>query len=235
MEAGYARVSTSKQDKENQVKIIKERYPDVEIYADVLSGDDPSREQYLQMKRAIADGEVDKLVATKLDRLGRSTAEVAELVDMCSDEGVGIHLITQGIDADPDNEMGQIYLKILGVFAEMELNLIRERQREGIERAKENGVQFGKAPYGMVKNDMGIPAPATDGSYEAVQELIREVRRGRPQKPTAEFSGIPVGSIQSILSRSDDYGVSFDKSEWRIERARVMNGEKELEPLGSDD
>lgn len=230
----YARVSTSDQSKDGQIDAIKDEYPDLppqNIYADVAHGDDPTREGYQEMRERVEGGDVSKVVAAKLDRLGRTTAEVADFVDTCSDQDVAIHLVQQGVNADPDDTMGQALLKMLGIVAEMELQLNRERRKEGIERAIDRGVQFGKAPHGTTKDEMGCLQPAE--GFERVQYFIKEVRKGRSKRATARFFEVPEGSIAGILDRAEDvYEVPFDNDQWKIERAKVEAGEKELEPLG---
>lgn len=230
----YARVSTSDQSRDGQLDSIRDEYPRLpaeNVHADIASGDDPARDGYRELRDAIDDGQADRIVAAKLDRLGRTTAEVADLIDTCADQGVGIHLVQQGFNVDPSDDMGQMMLKFMAMVAEMELNLNRERRQEGIERAIDRGVQFGPAPHGMTKNEMGVPVPGE--GYERVQAFIREVRKGRAKRPTARFFGVPEGSIATILERSDSlYGVAFDNDDWKIERARVEAGQKELAELG---
>jgi DNA invertase Pin-like site-specific DNA recombinase len=230
----YARVSTSDQSAEGQLQSIREKYPNLpaeNIYADVGSGDDPTRDEYVELRDRLENGDVEKIVAAKLDRLGRSTAEVADFVDTCSEKGVGLDFVQQGFNADADDEMGQMMLKFMSMVAEMELKLNRERRQEGIERAIDRGVQFGQAPHGMTKNEMGVPVPGE--GYERVQAFIREVKKGRAKRPTARFFDVPEGSIATILDRADElYGVEFDNDAWKIERARVEASEKELDELG---
>jgi len=58
------------------------------------------------------------------------------------------------------------------------------------------------------------------------------VKKGREKTATAEFFNIPQSSIQSILDRSEDnYDIVFNNDKWRVERAKVQSGDKELEPL----
>lgn len=230
----YARVSTSDQSRDGQLESIREKYPELpaeNIYADVGSGDDPTRDEYVELRRRVDEGDVSKVVAAKLDRLGRSTAEVADFVDTCSEQGVGLHLVQQGFNVDPDDDMGQMMLKFMSMVAEMELKLNRERRQEGIERAIDRGVQFGKAPHGMTKNEMGVLVPGE--GFERVQAFVREVRKGRAKRPTARFFEVPEGSIATILERAGElYGIEFDNDEWKIERAKAEAGKKQLSELG---
>ena len=83
----------------------------------------------------------DELVVTRLDRLGRDTRDVLNLIYECEQRGASVtvldpHVSTRG-------EMGHIVLTVLGMVAQMERRFIKERQREGIERAKAEGRYLG--------------------------------------------------------------------------------------------
>lgn len=83
----------------------------------------------------------DELVTTRLDRLGRSTRDVLNLIHECEQKGAVItvldpHVSTRG-------EMGHLVLTVLGMVAQMERRFIKGRQREGIEKAKAKGVYQG--------------------------------------------------------------------------------------------
>src|SRR3954462_11573131 len=83
----------------------------------------------------------DELVVTRLDRLGRDTRDVLNLIHEAEQEGAFVtvldpHVSTRG-------EMGHVVLTVLGMVAQMERQFIRERQREGIERAKAQGAYQG--------------------------------------------------------------------------------------------
>lgn len=79
----------------------------------------------------------DELVVTRLDRLGRDTRDVLNLIHEAERRGASVtvldpHVSTRG-------EMGHIVLTVLGMFAQMERRFIKERQREGLARAKSAG------------------------------------------------------------------------------------------------
>lgn len=68
------------------------------------------------------------------------------------------------------------------------------------------------------------------------QSFIHEVRKGREKQATAAFFEIPDSAIQSILARAEaNYDVPFDNEQWRLDRAKVTAGEKELPPLDARD
>jgi DNA invertase Pin-like site-specific DNA recombinase len=84
------------------------------------------------------------LVVTKLDRLGRSTRDVLNIIDELEKKGANLRVLEPAVSTDGPG--GKIVMTILGMVAEMELGFIRERQREGIERAKLKGVYKGRPP-----------------------------------------------------------------------------------------
>jgi DNA invertase Pin-like site-specific DNA recombinase len=89
--------------------------------------------------------EGDTLVVTRLDRLARSITDLREIVDGLNAKGVGFQCLQQGA-LDTTRSDGKLLLNILGSFAEFEADIRRERQMEGIEKAKEAGVYRGRKP-----------------------------------------------------------------------------------------
>jgi DNA invertase Pin-like site-specific DNA recombinase len=85
----------------------------------------------------------DLLVVTKLDRLGRSTRDVLNLVHELTERGASLRVLEPAIDTN--GPVGKMVLTVLGMVAEMELGFIRERQRAGIDRAKAAGVYKGRS------------------------------------------------------------------------------------------
>lgn len=86
----------------------------------------------------------DTLVVTRIDRLARSMKDLQEIVHELKGRGVSLKAIEQPIDTG--TAAGKAFLDMLGVFAEFETNLRRERQAEGIEAAKARGVYKGGKP-----------------------------------------------------------------------------------------
>ena len=85
----------------------------------------------------------DSLVVAKLDRLGRSTRDVLNLVHELEQKGANLRVLEPAIDTG--GPMGKMVLTVLGMVAEMELSFLKERQRAGIEAAKAKGVYIGLA------------------------------------------------------------------------------------------
>ena len=83
----------------------------------------------------------DVLIVVKLDRLGRNTRDVLNLVHELEEKGASLRVLEPAIDTG--GPMGRMVLTVLGMVAEMELGFIKERQRAGIEAAKAKGVYKG--------------------------------------------------------------------------------------------
>jgi len=86
--------------------------------------------------------EGDVLCVHKLDRLGRNTRDVLNLVHELSERGCSLQVLEPAIDTS--GPMGAMMLTVLGMVSEMELGFIKERQKAGIEKAKANGVYKGR-------------------------------------------------------------------------------------------
>jgi DNA invertase Pin-like site-specific DNA recombinase len=84
----------------------------------------------------------DVLIVVKLDRLGRNTRDVLNLVQKLEEKGASLRVLEPAIDTG--GPMGRMVLAVLGMVAEMELGFIRDRQRAGIDAAKAKGVYKGR-------------------------------------------------------------------------------------------
>lgn len=137
---GYARVSSTSQDTSTQVERLRKAGCEI-IREEKVSG--RSREGRTELETIldfIRSG--DTLVVVKLDRLGRSTRDVLNLVHELDEKGAFIRILDP--DISTEGPMGKVMLTVLGMVAEMELGFIRERQRAGIEKAKAEGIYKGR-------------------------------------------------------------------------------------------
>lgn len=136
---GYARVSTIDQELNGQLVRLRSEGCEV-IRSEKVSG--ASREGRRELESIIAflrPG--DELMVTRLDRLGRATRDVLNLVHECEERGAFVTVLDPHVSTRGD--MGRVVITVLGMVAEMERRFIKERQREGIERAKAKGVYEG--------------------------------------------------------------------------------------------
>ncbi len=139
---GYARVSTLDQDLAIQRAALKAAGCGV-IRAETASG---SRRDGRTELQALLDflHEGDTLVVTRIDRLARSMKDLQDLVHELKQKGVSLRATEQPVDTG--TAAGKAFLDMLGVFAEFETNLRRERQLEGIKAAKVRGIYKGRKP-----------------------------------------------------------------------------------------
>jgi DNA invertase Pin-like site-specific DNA recombinase len=139
---GYARVSTTDQNLEIQIAALKAAGCDV-IRSEKRSGASTKGRTELQtVLDFIREG--DALVVTRIDRLARSIGDLQDIVRAVKAKGANLKATEQPIDTK--TAAGKAFLDMLGVFAELETNLRKERQGEGIAKAKAAGVYKGRRP-----------------------------------------------------------------------------------------
>lgn len=139
---GYVRVSSADQNTERQ--LAKQQL--TVTFTDKASGKNADRPQ---LKAMLAGnwpiGSV--VVVHSMDRLARSLNDLLNIVEQLTARGINVHFVKEGKTfrgGDSTDPMDKLMLSMLGAFAEYERTLIRERQREGIAKAKERGVYKGR-------------------------------------------------------------------------------------------
>lgn len=137
----YARVSTLDQNTDLQVKALKNAYPDGILRQEKKSGiTTRDREMLHLLLDMISQG--DKLVVWKLDRLARNMKDLTDIIEILNNKGAALEILDQQIDTS--TATGKAFLQMLGVFAEFETNLRKERQLAGIAVAKAKGKHLGR-------------------------------------------------------------------------------------------
>src|SRR6266550_4139913 len=137
---GYARVSTTDQNLDVQVSALRAAGCDV-IRSEKRSGTTTAgREELRTVLEFLRKGDV--LMVTRIDRLARSIGDLQDIVRAVKAKGASLKATEQPIDTT--SAAGKAFLDMLGVFAEFETNLRKERQLEGIAKAKANGVYKGR-------------------------------------------------------------------------------------------
>src|SRR6266850_3490940 len=140
---GYARVSTLDQDLSIQETALKAAGCEV-IRAEKRSGTTTQgREELRTVLDFLRRGDV--LMVTRIDRLARSIGDLQDIVRTVKGRGASLKATEQPIDTS--TAAGKCFLDMLGVFAEFETNLRKERQLEGIADAKARGVYKGRRPF----------------------------------------------------------------------------------------
>ncbi len=134
---GYARVSSTGQSLDVQLEKLKSCD---KVFQEKKSGRTVNREQLQTCLDYVRDGDV--LIITKLDRLGRSTRDLLNIVSQLETKGVQLKVLDQNLDTG--TPAGRLMFTLLGSIAEFENDLRRERQADGIALAKSRGVHLGR-------------------------------------------------------------------------------------------
>lgn len=141
MEFGYARVSTAGQNLGRQIEALEQSGIDSRnIFADKVSGSTSSRPALDELMGKLREG--DSVTVVSFDRLARSTRHLLTLADTFNEKGVNLRSLKEGVDTSTPH--GRMVYTILGAVAEMERELIRENQAEGIALAKREGRMKGR-------------------------------------------------------------------------------------------
>ncbi|WP_411845921.1 recombinase family protein [Roseibacillus persicicus] len=138
---GYARVSTHQQSLDLQVtRLLEAGVRESRILSDKASGKNIERKGLVSLLNKVEEG--DEVLVTKLDRLGRNTLDMVQLIEDFSQRGITIRFLDDGISTG--GEMGKMVVTILSAIAQAERARILERTNEGRKAAQEKGVKFGR-------------------------------------------------------------------------------------------
>lgn len=177
---GYARTSTLEQLAGLDAQIRDLMALGVErIFQEQTSsvGPRPQLEEALRFARA-----GDTVVVTKLDRLARSVVHLGQLLEALEAKGIALRILNLGVDTSTPT--GKLILNVMGGVAQFEREMMLERQREGIQRAKGEGRYKGRKPTAQAKGDQ-------------VRALAAQ---GRSMAQIAQELGIGKGSVHRILA-----------------------------------
>lgn len=138
---GYARVSTSHQSLDLQVQALRAEGVNLNrIFTDKASGSKADRKGLNLLRIKVEEGDV--ILVKKLDRLGRDTSDMIQLIKEFDEMGVAIRFLDDGISTE--GTMGKLVVTILSAVAQAERQRILERTNEGRIEAKAKGVKFGR-------------------------------------------------------------------------------------------
>ena len=188
----YTRVSTASQNDAMQLDELgslceRSGWQIVSTYSEKVSGTKAVDER-AALKNLLDDARkrhFDKVVVWSVDRLGRNMNHLTSVLQELHDLNINIYAYKQNLDTE--TTMGRIFWQMMGIFAEMENNLRKERQMAGIRKAQEKGVKFGR------------PSKINEAVIQSVK-LLRE--RDVPIRQIARQLEIGVGSVYNILQAS---------------------------------
>jgi DNA invertase Pin-like site-specific DNA recombinase len=170
---GYARVSTTGQSLEVQQDALKAFGVKADhIFAEKQSGTDHTRPELKAALKFARKG--DTFVVTRIDRLARSTHHLCQIAAELDAKGAFLKVLEQDMDTTTSN--GRLTYNILAAIAQFETELRAERQAEGIAKAKEKGVKFGRKGVADDKVAKVLELAAAD---TRVPEIMEETGLGR--------------------------------------------------------
>ena len=180
---GYARVSSKDQNLDRQLAALKKEKV-FRIFTDTVSGSSTQRPGLDGALDYVRAG--DQLIVVSMDRLARSLIDLHRLVDELTERGVSVKFLKEGqtysLDSSP---VAKLMLGLLGSVAEFERAIIRERQAEGIAKAKARGVYKGRA---KVLNE------------EQIMQAREWVSEGVPKTEVARRFGIGRTTLYKYLT-----------------------------------
>ena len=189
--AVYVRVSTSGQTTENQLIELTEvcernKWHITNVYNETVSGTKGVDER-AELNRLMQDAsrkKFSKVVVWSVDRVGRSMKHLVTVLSQLKDLGCDIYSYKQAIDTS--TTMGSSFFHMVGIFAELENNMRKERQKIGIRRALDNGAKFGR------KSIM------TDKLVQSVVDLRNQ---GQSIRKIASVLKISTGTVQNACAK----------------------------------
>lgn len=190
---GYARVSTSQQSLDLQVQSLKkEGVKSNRIFTDKASGSKADRKGLNLLRVKVEEGDV--ILVKKLDRLGRDTSDMIQLIKEFDEMGVAVRFLDDRITTE--GTMGKMIVTILSAVAQAERQRILERTNEGRIEAKSKGVKFGRKRSvdrqkikELHKQGVGVAIIARQLTIgrSTVYKILEEIRR-QPLKKSVDDS-----------------------------------------------
>ena len=190
MKVKYIRVSTQEQNQARQESNLKS-------YADVCSGSIAfiERDEAKKLLRDIDNGLVTEVEVHSIDRLGRNTLDIMQTIQMLTDKNINVISTKEGLQTIVDgkeNPVAKMMIGILGTLAEFELNRIKERQLEGIAKAKARGVyksNGGNKPIESTKQFL---------SKKANKKCYDFLMQGNSLRASSKLASVSLGTASKI-------------------------------------
>lgn len=196
----YCRVSSPGQELEQQIAACQ-RYCEFknfiigDLITDVVSSAKPKRRGYLRLVDELRAYKYDGVVVFRLDRLGRTTRELALLVDELESKGIRVLSVSENFDTS--TAMGRAMRELVYVFAELERAQIGEATKQRLAALKAQGKKLGRKPASRFQVRKVRDLRANGLSYEAIRDATR----------------LSYGTVWSIVNRRGVYGDNLQASE----------------------
>lgn len=194
MKAEYIRVSTTEQNTDRQYQ-----GEGFKSYEDKCSGSIffKDREAGSKLLNDIDKGLINEVYVHSIDRLGRNTIDIMNTIQLLTSKGVNVVSKKEGLrtldDNGKENPVSKLIIGVLGTIAEFELNRIKERQAEGIEKAKKRGAfKNNHRPVGSAESIEKFLSKPTS------QEIIKRLTQGHSMRDIAKLCKCSVATVQKV-------------------------------------
>jgi DNA invertase Pin-like site-specific DNA recombinase len=201
----YTRVSTKDQTTENQLQELhawaaRAGHTVVKVYEDAGISGAKGRDQrpgFDAMLKAAVRREFDMLAVWSSDRLGRSLRHLVEVLETIRDTGTGLYIHTQSVDTT--TPAGRAMFGMLGIFAELEREMIQTRIKAGMDRVRaemdRNGGKYTSRKSGVVRRSLGRPGAVTDDKLKAARA---ELANDAGIVKSAKLVGLGTGTVHKL-------------------------------------
>jgi len=197
MKVKYIRVSTTEQNTDRQSDF------NGLTYIDKCSGSIAFKDR-TEASKLLANTEVTEVLVHSIDRLGRNTLDIMQTIQDFTNRGINVISEKEGLQTlinGKENPVAKMMIGILGTLAEFELNRIKERQMEGIAKAKQKGVYAGRNKGSKESLEVFLNKAST-------RLIIRNLKKGESIRRTAKLSSASVGKVQKVKKLLNDKVIS---------------------------
>ena len=188
MRVKYIRVSTEGQN------IDRQDDKGMFCYVDVCSGSVAFKDRSEGYTLMYMAEDVTEIVVHSIDRLGRNTIDIMQTIQFFTNKGINIISEKEGLQTlidGKENPVAKMMIGILGTLAEFELTRIKERQAEGIAKAKTKGTYAGRQAG-------SIETIETFANKKSTQAILKYLRQGYSISKTAKLSGTSTGTVKKV-------------------------------------
>ena len=179
---GYARVSSTGQKLEVQQELLNKEKCAV-IFEEKVSGENMERAELSLLLKVVGSG--DTVIISKLDRLARSMSDFWNIYDQIKTKGASLKILNMGLDTN--SSQGRLMMGILSSVAEFERELIKERQADGIAKAKASGKHLGRPKL----------------TNEKKAQVLNMIKSGVTKQAIADDLNMGLSTIYKIQKEAD--------------------------------
>ena len=190
MKALYIRVSTLEQNTDRQTE------KGIKTYLDKISGSVAfnKRPEAKKLLAEVEKGRINEIQVHSIDRLGRNTLDIMQTIQTLTEKGVNVISKKEGLQTiveGKENPISKMMIGILGTLAEFELTRIKERQAEGIEKAKKKGVYVGRGEGTEESAEVFLNKAKS-------RKIMKYLSQGESIRRTALLSNSSINTVRKV-------------------------------------